>query len=101
MTITDFNTVVVGHGEFLRPYAISLTHNPEDAQDLYQETMMRALMNREKYQFGTNLKAWLYTIMRNIFINNYRRNHKFIKVESTAPADVYMYHAGRIAQNDG
>ncbi|XZF13582.1 RNA polymerase sigma factor [Chitinophagaceae bacterium MMS25-I14] len=101
MTAADFDTVVVSHGDFLRPYAISLTHNPEDANDLFQETMMRALLNREKYQFGTNLKAWLYTIMRNIFINNYRRNRRFIKVESPAPTELYMYHTGRTAVNEG
>jgi RNA polymerase sigma-70 factor (ECF subfamily) len=101
MTATDFNMLVAGHGEFLRPFAISLTHNPEDASDLYQETMLRALINREKYQFGTNLKAWLYTIMRNIFINNYRRNKKFSKVVSDTPADVYMYSMNKVAANDG
>lgn len=101
MTATDFNMLVAGHSEFLRPFAISLTHNQEDAKDLFQETMMRALINREKYQFGTNLKAWLYTIMRNIFINNYRRNRKFTKVESDTPTDVYLYQTDRIAVNDG
>jgi RNA polymerase sigma-70 factor (ECF subfamily) len=101
MTATDFNMLVAGHSEFLRPFAISLTHNPEDASDLFQETMLRALINREKYQFGTNLKAWLYTIMRNIFINNYRRNKKFSKVVSDTPTDVYLYSMNKTAVNDG
>jgi RNA polymerase sigma factor (sigma-70 family) len=101
MTASDFNTIVVRHDDFLRPYAISLTHNSEDAKDLYQETMFRALLNHEKYQFGTNLKAWLYTIMRNIFINSYRRNKKFTKVDSELPADFYLYHVGKTANNEG
>jgi RNA polymerase sigma-70 factor (ECF subfamily) len=71
--------MVVQHESILHPYALSLTNNYEDARDLYQETMLRALLNQDKYRFGTNLKAWLYTIMRNIFINNYRRSKKFVK----------------------
>jgi RNA polymerase sigma-70 factor (ECF subfamily) len=43
---------------------------------LVQETLFRALANKEKYHIGTNIKAWMYTIMRNIFINNYRRKSK-------------------------
>lgn len=87
MTATDFNFMVIRHENVLQPYAISLTSNYEDARDLYQETMLRALMNRDKYQFGTNLKAWLYTIMRNIFINEYRRNKKFSKVDNETAAE--------------
>ena len=101
MTATDFHNLVVLHSDFLRPYAVSLTKDHEDAKDLFQETMIRALMNREKYQFGTNLKAWLYTIMRNVFINNYRRNKKFRKADNTTPTDVYMYSVNKTAYNDG
>jgi RNA polymerase sigma-70 factor (ECF subfamily) len=101
MTTADFNTMVVRHSDFLRPYAVSLTQDYEDAKDLFQETMMRALLNREKYQFGTNLKAWLYTIMRNIFINNYRRNKKFTKVSGDVPSDIVMYNTNKTAHNEG
>ncbi len=48
----------------------------EDASDLTQETMSKAFFNHDKFREGTNMKAWLYTIMKNIFINNYRRNAK-------------------------
>ncbi len=101
MTATDFNNMVVRHGDFLKPYAITLTRDHEDAQDLFQETMMRALMNKEKYQFGTNLKAWLYTIMRNIFINNYRRSKKFFKVSGDVPSDALMYSTQKAVYNEG
>ncbi|MDR3679786.1 MAG: RNA polymerase sigma factor [Flavipsychrobacter sp.] len=100
MTATDFDRMVVLHSEFLRPYAVSLTHSQEDAKDLFQETMVRALLNRDKYQFGTNLKAWLYTIMRNVFINNYRKNKKHRKVDDQAP-ESYIYTMNKTAQNDG
>lgn len=101
MTATDFDNMVVMHGDFLRPYAHSLTKDSEDAKDLFQETMVRALVNRDKYNFGTNLKAWLYTIMRNIFINNYRRNKKFTKVTSDVPEDIVMYNVNKKANNHG
>ena len=73
MVINDFNRLIIVNSEFLKPFATTLTKDNETAKDLLQETMYRALANREKYKIGTNVKAWLYTIMRNIFINNYRR----------------------------
>ena len=76
MSTTDFNQILVGNSDFLKPFAITLTHDSEAAKDLYQETLYRALHNKDKYSVGTNMKAWLYTIMRNIFINNYRRKAK-------------------------
>jgi len=76
MATLDFNQMLLNNAEFLRPFAITLTRDSETAKDLFQETMFRALSNREKYNVGTNIKAWLYTIMRNIFINNYRRKAK-------------------------
>ena len=54
-------------------FAYTLTNNREDASDLTQDTILKALDNSEKYTEGTNFKAWVFTIMRNIFINNYRR----------------------------
>lgn len=75
-TVINFQRLVVGMISNLKPYALNLTKNIEDAQDLLQETVYRALTNGEKYVEGTNLKAWLFTIMKNIFINNYRRAAK-------------------------
>lgn len=101
MTTTDFNNAIANQSDFLKPYAQSLTQDMEDAKDLFQETMVRALMNREKYQVGTNLKAWLYTIMRNIFINNYRKNKRFGKVVGDVPEDIVMYQVNKSAANGG
>ena len=100
MTTTDFNVLVSRHTDFLHPYAISLTNDHEEAKDLYQETMLRALLNRDKYEFGTNLKAWLYTIMRNIFINNYRKKRKFSKVENETASDI-LINENRTVYNIG
>ncbi len=76
MSIQEFNTLVVNNAEGLRPFAITLTRDYEAAQDLCQETLYKALAHRDKYQSGTNIKAWLCTIMRNIFINDYRRRER-------------------------
>lgn len=76
MSTKDFNQLLLQNTEFLKPFAVTLTKDQESAKDLLQETMYRALANHDKYSVGTNIKAWLYTIMRNIFINNYRRKAK-------------------------
>jgi RNA polymerase sigma factor (sigma-70 family) len=72
--VHDYNTQVVYHAEELRPFAIALTKDFHSAADLCQETLYKAFAYRDHYQPGTNIKAWLCTIMRNIFINDYRRN---------------------------
>ena len=76
MSTLDFDQILIKNTEFLRPFAFTLTRDQEAAKDLVQETLFRALANKEKYHIGTNIKAWMYTIMRNIFINNYRRKSK-------------------------
>lgn len=57
----------------LKPFALKLTKDVEQANDLLQETMLKAFTNKDKFTKGTNLKAWLYTIMKNTFITNYQR----------------------------
>ncbi len=76
MSSIEFNNQVEQSSQTLYAFALNLTRDMEDARDLIQDTVYRALLNREKFKVGTNLKAWLYTIMRNIFINNYRRSQK-------------------------
>lgn len=87
-TITPtFNNLLLGNVDFLKPFAINLTKDNEAANDLYQETLYKALVNQEKYNAGTNIRAWLYTIMRNIFINNYRRNARQKTIFDNTPED--------------
>ena len=73
MSNKDFNTELIGLSNSLEFFALSLTRNDEDAKDLLQETMVKAITYRDKFVEKTNLKAWCYTIMKNTFINNYRR----------------------------
>jgi len=76
MSTTDFNNQLSSLSGPLHTFAYKLTKNSEEAKDLYQETAFRAISNVDKFIPGTNLKAWLLTIMKNIFINNYRKNVK-------------------------
>ena len=85
MSSIEFNEILLNNADFLRPFAINLTRDTEAANDLYQETMYKALANQEKYNVGTNIKAWLFTIMRNIFINNYRRKAKQKTILDSTP----------------
>src|SRR6478735_8774121 len=90
MATIDFDQLLLNNTEFLKPFAVTLTRDNEVAKDLLQETMYRALANKEKYNVGTNIKAWLYTIMRNIFINNYRRKSKQNTVFDSTPNDFLL-----------
>ncbi|MFN9595763.1 MAG: RNA polymerase sigma factor [Bacteroidota bacterium] len=73
MTQVEFNHAVQCQYKPLRGYAMKLVRDVEDANDIVQETMLKAFRNKDKFAEGTNLKGWLYTMMKNIFINNYRR----------------------------
>lgn len=90
MSSLEFNQLLVNNAEFLKPFAITLTRDNEAAQDLFQETLYRALANKEKYNVGTNIKAWLYTIMRNVFINNYRKKARENTVLDSTPNDFLL-----------
>jgi RNA polymerase sigma-70 factor (ECF subfamily) len=76
MTIIEFNQNLVMMKPKLQRFALSLTYDRDNALDLLQDTYLKAIANREKFSDYTNLKAWIYTIMKNTFINNYRRNAK-------------------------
>lgn len=76
MTQVEFYAKLDDMSSLLHSFAYNLTKNVEDAKDLFQETAFRAITNMDKFRPGTNFKAWLFTIMKNIFINNYRKKAK-------------------------
>ena len=78
-------------------FAYMLTSNRDDAYDLLQDTTLKALDNEEKYDEGTNFKGWVFTIMRNIFINNYRRGVRAATVVDTTDN---LYHLN-LSQDSG
>jgi RNA polymerase sigma-70 factor (ECF subfamily) len=69
----DFDELVLSHLDMLYAVALKLTRNPADAEDLAQDTIVKALRFHDKFQKGSYIKAWLLTILRNTFINDYRR----------------------------
>jgi len=99
MANKNFNQLLINNTEFLKPFAIKLTRDNEVAKDLLQETMYRAIANKEKYNVGTNIKAWLYTIMRNIFINNYRRKTKQNTIFDSTPNEFLLNYNQVTATN--
>ncbi|SDL69273.1 RNA polymerase sigma-70 factor, ECF subfamily [Catalinimonas alkaloidigena] len=73
MTSLEFSFAIEQLSHSLRPFALRLTKDAEDANDLLQETALKAIVHQAKFAEGTNLKAWMYTIMKNTFITNYQR----------------------------
>ena len=73
MNTYSFRSDLIAVQEELLRFAFKLTADREEANDLLQETSLKALDNEDKYTPDTNFKGWMYTIMRNIFINNYRK----------------------------
>ena len=84
MKSLSFRKDLVGVQDELLRFAYKLTTDREEANDLLQETSLKALDNEDKYMPDTNFKGWMYTIMRNIFINNYR---KVVRDHLTLPQD--------------
>jgi RNA polymerase sigma-70 factor (ECF subfamily) len=76
MSTIEFQQHLVSLRQQLYYFALSLTKDRDDAQDLLQESILRALTYRDKFQDNTNFKAWLYTIMKNTFINDHRRGKR-------------------------
>lgn len=84
----------------LNAFAYNLTKNQEDAKDLYQETAFRAISNKEKFRPGTNFKAWSFTIMKNIFINNYRKKMKKKTIIDTTDNMYFINSGATMIDND-
>lgn len=99
MTALEFNYQITGMRRNLEHFAMSLTTNLDDAQDLVQDTYLKALLYRDKFAESTNLKAWLFTIMKNTFINNYRRKVKGNTIVDVTE-DLYYLNNSREALED-
>jgi RNA polymerase sigma-70 factor (ECF subfamily) len=96
MTTIEFDNKFNSMANVLNSFAYNLTKNMEDAKDLFQETAFRAMTNRDKFRDGTNFKAWLFTIMKNIFINNYRRKVKANTIIDSTD-NMYYINSGKNA----
>lgn len=84
----DFENLVLEHVDMLYAVALRLTRNPTEAEDLTQNTLVKALRFHDKFKEGTYIKAWLLTILRNTFINEYRRRARrpqLVELSGTEP----------------
>ena len=73
---SDFNKEAIPHRDALFNFALKMTGDSDEAEDLVQETYIKAFRFFDKFEKGTNCKAWLFRILKNTFINDYRKNHK-------------------------
>ena len=101
MSTSDFSTNFDKLTSSLHSFAYNLTKNREEAEDLFQETAFRAYTHRDKFNPGTNFKAWLFTIMKNIFINNYRKRVKMNTVVDNTENDYYINSGKNKVTNGG
>lgn len=87
------NNEICKHQNCLEQYAMKFTRDVEDANDLVQDTIIKAIRYHQLYKEGTNFRGWLYTIMRNTFINSYRKNvrHRGV-VETSEDLSSYQLH---------
>ena len=84
MNTSTFHNDLIKIQSNLFNFAMMLTSNRDNANDLVQDTTLKAIDNQDKYAEGTNFKGWVFTIMRNIFINNYRRASKAATIVDTS-----------------
>lgn len=87
--------------QYLMGFAYKLTQDAHQAEDLFQDTALRAFRYREKLAVDSNLRAWLSTIMKNIFINNFRAQKRRGKVFDFAVDDFLLYQDHLSTVNDG
>jgi RNA polymerase sigma factor (sigma-70 family) len=99
MTAIEFTHQIAGLRATLTGFTKNFTRDREERQDLVQDTILKALVYRKNFRDDTNLKGWLFTIMRNTFINNYRRARRIkTKTDTTEELfflnveDLYTFH---------
>ncbi len=108
MKTLELPNQIIGLKSTLQSFTSCFNLDFEESRDLVQDTMLKALLNKDKFREDTNLKGWLFTIMRNTFINNYRKNKRaktshdttkelyFLNVEDThtfnSPGATYEYN---------
>ena len=97
MSTQNFQSKLIALQSNLLNFAYMLTSNRDDAYDLLQDTTLKALDNEDKYAENTNFKGWVFTIMRNIFINNYRRAGRAATIVDTTEN---LYHLN-LSQDSG
>lgn len=85
----QFQQKLLGLQENMMNFALMLTANRDDAEDLLQDTTLKVLNNQEKFVDNVNFKGWVLTVMRNIFINNY---HKVVRIQTVVDSSADLYN---------
>lgn len=94
----DFNFLISKQFKYLKPQAMKFTRDEDDAKDLIQDTLLKAILNSDKFTEGTNIRGWLFIIMRNLFVNGYRKNkHKTCPIDSE---DCSQLQVGNTAESN-
>ena len=101
MTTLEFNNLIYSASKSLKYPALKFTRSSEDANDLIQDTLVKALKNKNKFKQGTNIKAWLYIIMKNTFISGYHKNEKRNSLVNPLEDEYTFTSPSTIAHNDG
>lgn len=101
MMLSNIQAQLSTHEDRLRGFALSLTRNEEEARDLFQETAYRILKYVDKFTPDTNFKAWAMTIMKNTFINNYRRKKRQNTFSDTTDEQYFINSTQQTAINEG
>lgn len=101
MKNTTFESAVIESRQMLYSKALSLFRDSEKAKDIVQDTMLKALTNQDKFVEGTNVKGWLYTILKNTFINDYNRNAKHPTYLRDTFTDAFVGTENRVERNQG
>lgn len=94
----DFENELVELQPNLFSFALSLTADMHQAEDLTQDTTLKVLNNREKYQANTNFKGWVFTVMRNLFINNY---HRLVRTQKIFDSNADISYMGTQRNSEG
>ena len=99
MSEQTFQSRLVEMEQDLRRFALKYTQDTDMINDLVQETFFKALTNREKFKSETNFKAWLFTILKNSFINHYRKQSRFVKGDDEVKmSDATMFSHNNVTE---
>ncbi len=100
MTDTDFKHKLISLQEPMMKLAFRLTSDVDDAKDLTQETFLKALKYCDKYVTESNFKGWVYTVMRNTFINNYHRAKRKVSLYDNSKSEQQQNEVRATGYND-
>ncbi|MBO9672567.1 MAG: RNA polymerase sigma factor [Sphingobacteriaceae bacterium] len=98
---SSFKERLVEEISTLKRLASSFAKDIQDAEDLVQDTVYKALLCYNRFEYETNFKGWLYVLMRNIYINNYRKINLYRRFTEAADDEQLTFFTSRVYQNDG